>query len=311
MNKLLGSYQNGNYKVSIYEDGTKIRENDLDFFEAVFPESMDLKITNRCTDPLGPGCGNCKFCHENSGPCGKHADVLSPSFIDKLRPYTEIAVGGGNALEHPDLIPFLRKLKSLKMIPSMTVHQNHFMANLPLLRKLRDEQLVYGLGISLVNAHQDKFIETVQEFPNAVVHVINGVVEYKDLKALANNNIKLLILGYKQVRRGERLYETETKKIEYNKNLLYKLLPIILQQNWFKVVSFDNLALNQLQPQRMLTPEQWSCMYMGDDGIDGNLTSASMFVDLVERKFAKNSCDMNRYDLLDTIDEMYEKLKEI
>ena len=36
---------------------------------------------------------------------------------------------------------------------------------------------------------------------------------------------------------------------------------------------------------------------MGDDGIDGEMTSASMYVDMVERKFAKNSCDPVRYDI--------------
>ena len=38
-------YQNGNYTVTIdTQNGTKIRENDLDFFRADFPESMDIKI---------------------------------------------------------------------------------------------------------------------------------------------------------------------------------------------------------------------------------------------------------------------------
>ncbi|MCK9470133.1 MAG: polymorphic toxin-type HINT domain-containing protein [Bacilli bacterium] len=46
--KLLGKYKNGNYTVTLFSDGTKIRENDLDHFRADFPESMDLKITNKC-----------------------------------------------------------------------------------------------------------------------------------------------------------------------------------------------------------------------------------------------------------------------
>ena len=29
---------------------------------------------------------------------------------------------------------------------------------------------------------------------------------------------------------------------------------------------------------------------MGDDGIDGEFSSASMYIDLVEQKFALNSC---------------------
>ena len=74
---LIGSYMNGNYKVSIYEDGTKVRENDLDYFEPDTVESMDIKITNKCNK-------GCPMCHEDSKPDGKHADLLSPCFIDKL-----------------------------------------------------------------------------------------------------------------------------------------------------------------------------------------------------------------------------------
>lgn len=45
---LLGQYQNGNYNVSIYDDGTKIRETNEDIFISSFPECIDLKITNKC-----------------------------------------------------------------------------------------------------------------------------------------------------------------------------------------------------------------------------------------------------------------------
>lgn len=33
---LIGKYQNGNYTVSLYDDGTKVRENDLDFLMQPF-----------------------------------------------------------------------------------------------------------------------------------------------------------------------------------------------------------------------------------------------------------------------------------
>ena len=50
-------YQNGNYFVSInLDNGTKIRETinpDATEFVADFPESADVKSTNRCTNPLG------------------------------------------------------------------------------------------------------------------------------------------------------------------------------------------------------------------------------------------------------------------
>lgn len=302
---LIGKYQNGNYTVSIFDDGTKIRENDLDFFETEFPESMDLKITNKCHN-------GCAFCHENSTCDGKHGDIMSPSFIDKLHPYTEIAIGGGNPLEHPDLVPFLEKLKTLKMIPSMTIRQNDFMDNLELITELVNKKLIYGLGISLVSTKQDGFIEAVQKFPNAVIHVINGIVTLDELEMLAYHNLKILILGYKEVRRGKDLFYSDLATQSWIMQLrkeTYDMLPQIIGCRWFDVVSFDNLAIKQLNPQRLMSKEKWNEMYMGDDGIDGEMTSASMFIDMVERQFAKNSCSMDRYPLMDNITDMYNVLR--
>jgi hypothetical protein len=48
---------------------------------------------------------------------------------------------------------------------------------------------------------------------------------------------------------------------------------------------------------------------MGDDGQDGNMTSASMYVDMVNREFAKNSCSTKRYQLKDNIEEMFNFLQ--
>ena len=195
------TYQNGNYKVSIDLDtGTKIRENDLDFFDASFPESMDIKITNRCNM-------NCPMCHEDSKCDGAHGDIMSESFIDRLHPYTELAIGGGNVLEHPDFYDFLVKCKNLKLICNTTIRQEHFMQNLDFIRKLRDEKLIYGLGISLSDPWQEGFVDAVKEFPNAVIHVINGIVTMQDLEHLRYSGIKILIIGYKEFRRGEKLYE--------------------------------------------------------------------------------------------------------
>lgn len=297
-------YQNGNYTVNIdLNTGTKIRENDLDYFKADFPESMDIKITNRCNM-------NCPMCHEDSRCDGANGDILSESFIDKLHPYTELAIGGGNVLEHPDFYKFLVKCKNLKLICSTTLRQEHFMRNLDFVRKLRDEKLIYGLGISLSDPWQDGFIDVVREFPNAVIHVINGIVTMQELEELKHHNLKVLILGYKEFRRGEKLYETSAhSRIDGLKQDLYNYLPEIVDHGWFNVVSFDNLAIKQLNPQRMMSKEKWDEMYMGDDGIDGEMTSASMYVDLVKKEFARNSCSKDRFPLMKTAEEMFNFLR--
>jgi len=93
--KLLGEYQNGNVHTQIFDDGTKIRETEDDEFRPAFAENMDIKICNRCTNPLTGGV-MCPMCHEGSTPNGKLGDILNEKFIDTLHPYTEAALGGGD-----------------------------------------------------------------------------------------------------------------------------------------------------------------------------------------------------------------------
>ena len=286
-------YQNGNYFVSInLDNGTKIRETinpNATEFVADFPESADVKITNRC--PY-----NCAFCHEGSNINGKHSDALHSHVWNTFCPYTEVALGGGSVTGYPDLVPLLERLKSLHLIPNITVRQEEFMSNLPLIRKLTDEKLIYGLGISLSNPNQEDFIKAVKEFPNAVIHVINGIVSLTELRKLANNNLKILILGYKEVRKGKILLANSAQNtiINNNKEALYAFLPKIITERWFDVVSFDNLSIKQLNPKgRFVSDEDWETIYMGDDGLDGEQTSASMYIDLVENEFARNSCDVD------------------
>ena len=170
------------------------------------------------------------------------------------------------------------------------------MENLSLLRELSNQKLIYGLGISLTNPYEEGFIAAVKTFPNAVIHVINGVVTLAQLSALGCKDLKILILGYKEVRRGVAYKADVDHMVEFRKNRLYASLPFIAEHNWFKTISFDNLAIEQLEPKRFLSDEFYQEHYMGEDY--GKMTSASFYVDLVENIFAPNSCDLNhRYNI--------------
>ena len=291
---LLGIYKNGNFTTKLFSDGTKIRETEDDEFIPDFAENMDIKISNYCD--MG-----CKFCHEGSTKNGKHGDILNQKFIETLHPYQEVALGGGDATSHSDLIPFLHKLKDRKVIVNMTVNQRHFEQKQELIKRLVDEKLIYGLGVSLVNP-TDEFISLIQQYPNAVIHVINGILKPSDVKILSDKNLKMLILGYKQLRRGGDWYSEDYENISIKQMWLKENLEEII--NHFKVVSFDNLAIEQLEVQRLMSREEWDEFYMGDDG------SMTYYIDMVEQKFARSStADFDkRYDLLDSVDEMFKKI---
>ena len=289
--KLLGKYTNGNFVSSIYSDGTVIRETEEDDFKPAFASNMDIKICNYCD--IG-----CPFCHEGSTTDGKFGDILNEKFINTLHPYQEVAIGGGDATSHPDLIPFLHMLKERKVITNITVNQIHFEKKQELIKKLIDEKLIYGLGVSLVNP-TDEFIELIKQYPNAVIHVINGILKPSDVEKLANNNLKMLILGYKHLRRGNDWLNEDHENIVVKQMWLKENLSDVL--NKFKVVSFDNLVIEQLDVQRLLSKEEWEEFYMGDDG------TVTFYIDMVERKFARSStADFDkRYDILDSVDNMF------
>ena len=291
---IIGRYKNGNYTVTILSDGTKIRENDLDFLEPAFAENCDVKITDKCD-------GGCEFCYEGCTVNGKHGDIMNYKFLDTLHPYTELALNG-NDLSHPDLIPFLEKLRSKKVIANMTVNQIHFERHYDFISELISKNLIYGIGVSLRKPTHE-FIEKIQKFPNAVIHTINGILSPSDYEILKDNNLKVLILGYKHLRRGNDYYAVNHIHVQQMQSWLYNNLKEML--NHFEVVSFDNLAIEQLDVKRLLSDKDWDEFYMGDDG------TMTFYIDMVEGTFGKNSLATERYPIMDSIDEMFQKIRMV
>lgn len=273
---MIRKYQNGNTTVTIYEDGTKIREFD-DVPEIYFPESLDVKITNYCD--LG-----CKYCHENSTIKGKHADLEKlKAVLVSLPAGVELAIGGGNPLDHPNLIDFLIWCQEKGLICNITVNQRHLKKHLATLETLIEEKLIYGLGISIVNNYY-KEIEYLKTLTNNIVyHIIAGVNDISELDSLNSiGNCKVLILGYKNFGRGVDYYSEEVDK---NIELWQKQLPLYLGK--FSI-SFDNLALEQLNVQSMISENIWNSFYMGDD------FSFTMYIDAVKQEYSPTSKSLDR-----------------
>ena len=270
MNKI-GSYVNGNTIVFMYDDGTKERyTKDGEKPQLEYPESIDLKITNKCD----MGCEMCAECSTLNGP---HANLDNP-LLKTLKPYTELAIGGGNPLEHPDLDRFLTDMKVQKVICNITVNVKHFMDNTELLKTYINDGLIHGLGISLPNDIPDGFFEAVKEFPTAVIHTIAGWTPLSVYFQLMNRGLNLLILGFKMKGRGRDVVSRQvTDYIKQFKDLVWQMIPC------FKGIAFDNLAVEQLSIADMVSPDDYEKLYMGKDG------EFTMYIDLVTNKYGKSS----------------------
>lgn len=296
---VLGHYQNGNYHTWICSDGTKVRVAKEDEFKPDFAENMDIKICDRCD--MG-----CPYCHEGSTPDGKLGDILNEKFIDTLHPYQEVALGGGNILEHPSLVLFLKKLRERKVIANITLNQKHFLDNLAFVKSLVEQRLIYGIGVSL-DSISLALIEAAQIVPNVVIHTIVGIVSLQDIYDLSGHGLKILFLGYKPLRRGHDFFAQKSDSVvALSRDLASQIPKLIRSKEFFNVVSFDNLALEQLAVKSLLSKEEWEQFYAGDDG------SHTFYIDMVERKFAKSSTAPfdRRYDLLNNVDEMFRRIQD-
>lgn len=295
--KKITTYKNGNTWTTLYEDGTKEHFTMDDDFRFNFSESCDIQISQCCDN-------GCEWCYYGCSPTGKHGKLTGWKFFETMHPYTEIAIN----LQYPipdELTEFLNIMKNKNIIVNATINQNHFMNPFmqSFIKQLVDMDLIKGIGISLTDPTQKDFINMVKRYPNAVIHVIAGVTSPENIDYLKGHDLKLLILGYKKLERGKKYYDHSSIIVEDNIKWLESDLDGII--NGFKVVSFDNLAIEQLHLKDKLSEKEWEMFYGGDDG------TVTFFIDLVKGVFARSSLSRIVYTIGDkTIDEMFEVIKE-
>lgn len=288
--KLIAKYVNGNYTVWLYSDGTKIKRTQAAEFEAEFPDSVDLKITDMCDM-------HCPMCHESSTETGIHGDLFAP-FLNSLHFGTELAIGGGNPLEHPELVPFLEHMKERGIICNLTVNEEHFLRERSRIESLLADRLIWGLGISVTRCSKEA-IEYAREHKTTVFHAVSGIIDEKYLCRLYDKELKLLILGYKKLGRGAEYFG---ERIQRNIEWLKAHITDIAKK--FDTVSFDNLALEQLSLSSQLPRALFDERYMGDDG------SASMFIDLVKGNYAVSSTSAARFTISGSVADMFKTVKK-
>ena len=271
----LASYRNGGYHVEVYSDGTKIRTEVDASSPPRLPEQMDLKITDWCD-------AGCAWCHEKSTVKGKHSDVDRTLILLSALPIgAEIAIGGGDPLSHPEFERLVRGLRSMGLIPSVTVNGRHFERSRALLEMLTSEGHLFGVGISYHDSIPD------WDYEHMVLHLIAGVNPPSVLDG-AKKRFKVLLLGYKQFGRGKKLFEIRGQEVQNTIAAWYRELFVVAQNHH---LSFDNLAIDQIKPQRVFKDAStYTSQYMGPEG------QFSMYVDAVTETFALSSYSPDRFE---------------
>ena len=280
--KLLHAWKNGNAFIEIFEDGTRIIEYP-DSLKLDFPLNIDIRVSTQCAFGLNLKTNKsiCSFCHESATTEGKEADysVLKEK-LKGLPPGVELAVGVNQF--SPGLFDFLDFAKTNQWIVNITVNQGLVFRDTPYLKKCIQDKLVHGIGVSFRSGM--KYIpQFLLEYEHTVVHVIAGIDSIEEVQELSAQGVKkLLILGEKDF--GFNQGKVDLKAFKHVQ--WYRQLPLLFSK--FDVVSFDNLALEQLNVKRFVL--NWQEMYQGEH---------SFYINAVEGYFAPSSRSSLKTNWLD------------
>lgn len=178
------------------KDGTKMRFSIGPYEKASKPELVDLKLTGYCSF-------GCSWCYQASTLQGKHAKLEDVRFVVKELEkvgVSEVAIGGGEPLQHPDIIETFRLFKEAGIVPNFTT-------KFPgLVRKYWSqlEPLIGGFAYSAENAAQIRsaaklFRNIPKRFVN--LHYVMGLGDREHFKeyltAASEAGFRVTLLGYK------------------------------------------------------------------------------------------------------------------
>ena len=194
----------------------------------------------------------------------------------------EVAIGGGDPLSHPDFERFVRGIRAYGLVPSVTVNGRHLERHRDVLERLTRDKQLFGVGVSYSKDHG----LPDWDYEHMVLHLIAGV-DHPSVLDEATRRMKVLLLGYKRFGRGAKLFEVRTQQVQDTLAAWYRELFVVAQNHH---LSFDNLAIEQLKPERLFkSVDTYRSQYMGPEG------QFSMYIDAVTETFALSSYSAERF----------------
>jgi hypothetical protein len=192
-------------------NGFKFRWSPTPYTKATLPELVDLKITDYC------GWG-CKFCYQGSTTKGQHADYDTLTrAIDAFAAagVFEIAVGGGEPVQHPRFADLLTYALKKKVTLNFTTYGVDWaVAGNPIVEAMKAAYWTGGIGVSVHSlgdlAKVDSLASNLRDLgvhrAQVMAQTVVGVLPMAATRAIVEASIaadrQVLLLGYKTTGRG-------------------------------------------------------------------------------------------------------------
>lgn len=273
-------YTNGNANIKLSNNGTRVIEYENEL-QLDYPLNIDIRVSTQCAFGYNPKTKTafCSFCHESATTDGTECDYETlKNKLNNLPKGIELAIGANNIT--PNLINFIEWCNTKQYIVNLTINQGHVNRDVKQLKHLINNELIKGLGISYRSKLKFNIPTEILNYQNTVFHVIAGINDIKDVIELKHKNVsKILILGEKDFGFNEGNVDLNTLNHKQWKWWVHKLFTT------FNTVSFDNLALEQLNIQRFFTENNWNMF---------NQHEHSFYINAVTQEFAPSSRNPNK-----------------
>jgi hypothetical protein len=273
-------YLNGNLHIKLESNGSRTIGCFEDKLVPNYPLNIDIRVSTSCSF-ANTLCKN--FCHESAVVKGKDCDYeVLKSKLRGLPKGIELAIGCNKLTI--ELYKFLEWCNEQEYVANLTINQGHLSRDLAMLLLAIDNNLVQGIGISYRSELPFNIPKQLLEYEHVVFNVIIGIDNFNDVTNLSTKGVKrLVVLGMKD-------FGNYLNKADYsNNNLQYKEW-IWNISKWFgndapfDNISFDNLAVEQLQMKRLLSTEQYNSFYNYE---------FSMYIDAANQIYRPSSRDSN------------------
>lgn len=265
------TYTNGNAAITLDSDGTRTIEFENEL-KLDYPLNIDVRVQSICPLGYNPSTGKavCDFCHESARTDGSECDY--DKLLSKLQGLPkgiEIAIGCNVFTDK--FRYFLSECKKMGYVCNVTVNQLSINKHEIELTKAINDGLIKGLGISY-RSSKFNIPQFFKDYSNSVVHVIAGIDDIHEIMKLDVK--KILVLGEKDFGFNSGRVDLTSQKHKEWFWYIRKLFDI------FDIVSFDNLALDQLKVKRFLPDDVYDTFYQGEH---------SFYINAVNETFARSS----------------------
>jgi len=282
------TYNNGNALITLESDGTRVISFE-DELQLEYPLNIDIRVSTECSL-----ANLCTFCHESAVINGKDCDFeILKSKLKDLPQGIELAIGCNHFTYELD--NFLDWCLMKNYVCNLTINQGHLNRDSLIIERAILNNRIKGLGVSYRDKLKWNIPQFILDYPNTVFHVISGIDTIQDIISLKEKGVnKILILGEKNFGNNLGKVDLTSKTHKEWYWWVHKLFKI------FDVVSFDNLALEQLNIKRFFTKENYEIFNQGEH---------SFYINAVDQYFAPSSRSDDKSNFKDlTIKEYFKTL---